>query len=57
VENGEAFSTRYAQATSLNSHFADYRVRYKRGGDFRVFSDLLREPLPPGTPAITLPKR
>lgn len=41
----------------LNSHFADYRARYKRGGDFRVFSDLLREPLPPGTPAITLPKR
>lgn len=41
----------------LNSHFADYRSKYKRGGDFRVFSDLLREPLPLGTPAITLPKR
>lgn len=38
----------------LNSHFADYRARYKKGGDFRVFSDLLREPLPTGTAAITL---
>jgi hypothetical protein len=35
----------------LNSHLADYQ-----GGDFRVFSDLLREPLPPGTAAITLPR-
>ncbi|WAJ36340.1 DUF6402 family protein [Pseudomonas sp. GOM7] len=40
----------------LNSHFAEYRTRYNKGGDFRVFSDLLREPLPPGTSAINIAK-
>ena len=40
----------------LNSHFAAYRDKYKKGGDFRIYSDLLREPLPAGTPAITVPR-
>ena len=26
----------------LNSHFAAYRDKYQRGGDFRIYSDLLR---------------
>jgi hypothetical protein len=40
----------------LNSHFAAYRDKYQRGGDFRIYSDLLREPLPASTAAITVPR-
>ncbi|WP_353048367.1 DUF6402 family protein [Halomonas sp. ISL-56] len=29
----------------LNSHFAAYRDKSQRGGNFRIYSDLLREHL------------